>query len=152
SQFKGEDNRRVIPLYHWVDDSDPASFKPGDRLLVLLEHRESEEGKRLDGYEATGWGTGIKKLDNGALAIYRQRIEELTAIIQRGNPDPAEIVEWLVRCVEEPATREEGILKLSDSLSQLASQREQENEAKSQSAEVEEPADQSVDDEEGSNE
>jgi len=28
SQFKGEDRHQVIPLYHWVDDSEPALFKP----------------------------------------------------------------------------------------------------------------------------
>jgi hypothetical protein len=152
SQFKGEDRQRMIPLYHWVNDDNPTSFKQGDTLLVLLQRRESEEGERLDGYEATGWGNGVKKFDDGALAVYRQRIEELTAIIQRGNPDPAEIVEWLVRCVEDPITRQEGVRKLSDSLSLLESQRERENEAGSQPAEAEEAAGQSEDDEEGANE
>ena len=152
SQFKGEDRQQVIPLYDWVDDSDPAAFKQGDRLLVLLQRRESEEGERLDGYEATGWGNGVKKFDDGALAVYRQRVEELTTIVQRGNPDPAELVEWLVRCVEDPVTRLEGVRKLSDSLSMLEFQREQENEAKSQSAEVEESAGQSEGDEDGSSE
>ena len=152
SQFKGEDRRQVIPLYHWVNDSNPTPFKTGDRLLVLLQHRVSEGGERLDGYESTGWGNGVKKFDDGALAVYRQRIEELTAIIQRGNPDPAEFVEWLVRCVEDPVTRQEGVRKLSDSLSLLESQRERENEAGSQPAEAEETAGQSEDDEEGANE
>jgi len=152
SQFKGEDRQQVIPLYHWVNDSNPTPLKTGDRLLVLLQHRVSEGGERLDGYEAAGWGNGVKKFDDGALAIYRQRIEELTAIIQRGNPDPAEIVEWLVRCVEDPVTRQEGVRKLSDSLSLLESQRERENEAGSRPAEAEESAGQSEDDEEGANE
>jgi len=107
---------------------------------------------RLDGYEATDWGDSIKKLDDGALAIYRQRLEELAAIDQRGNPEPAELVEWLIRCVEEPATREEGVRKLSDSLSLLEFQREQENEAKSQSVKVEESAGESENNEEDSNE
>jgi Carboxypeptidase regulatory-like domain len=152
SQFKGEDRRQVIPLYHWVDAYNPTTFKQGDTLLVLLQRRESEEGERLDGYEATGWGYGVKKFDDGALAVYRQRIEELTAIIQRGNPDPAEFVEWLVRCVEDPVTRQDGVRKLSDSLSLLESQRERENEAGSQPAEAEESAGQSEDDEESANE
>jgi Carboxypeptidase regulatory-like domain len=152
SQFKGENSRQVIPLYHWIDDSHQTPFKPGDRLLVLLQHRESEEGERLDGYEAIGWGDGVKELDDGALDVYRKRLDELTAIIRRGNPDSSEFVEWLVRCVEEPVTRLEGVRKLSDSLSLLEIQREQEDEAKSQSAEAEESAGQSEDDEEDSNE
>jgi Carboxypeptidase regulatory-like domain len=152
SQFKGENKQQVISFYHWIDDSDQTTFKPGDRLLVLLQQRESEDGERLDGYEASDWESSIKKLDDGALAIYRQRIEELTAIYQRGNPEPAELVEWLMRCVEEPATRAEGVLNLSESLSLLASQRERENEAKPQSVEAEESAGESGVDEEGSNE
>jgi hypothetical protein len=152
AQFNGENNRQVIHLYHWYDDSQPAPFKPGDRLLVLLQHRESEEGKPLDGYEAAGWGAGVKKLDDAALAVYRQRIEELTAILQRGDPDPAEIVEWLVRCAEEPVTREEGVRKLSDSLSTLKFQQERENKVKEPPAEVEESSDQSEGGEEVSNE
>src|SRR5262245_34175612 len=152
SQFKGEGRQQVIPLYHWVDDSNPTEFKQGDRLLVLLQRRESEEGERLDGYDATGWGNGVKKFDDGVLAVYRQRMEELTAIVQRGNPDPAELVEWLVRCVEDPVTRLEGVRKLSDSLSLLESQRERENEAVSQSVEAEEAAGQSEDEEEEANE
>jgi hypothetical protein len=156
SQFKGENNQQVIHLYHWYDDFNPAPFKSGDKLLVLLRHRESEEGKLLDGYEAAGWGAGVKKLDDGALAVYRQRIEELTAIVQQGDPDPAEVVEWLVRCVEEPVMRQEGASKLLGVVHTLKYRQEQEqereNKAKASSAEVEESSDQSEGDEEGSNE
>ena len=153
SQLKGENDQQVIPFYHWVHNASPPEFKQGARLLVFLRFRKTEDGKRLDGFEVIGWeGRSIKELDDGALAVYRQRIEELTAIFRRGDPEPAEIVEWLIRCVEEPATREEGIRKLSEGLSLLELQHERENEDKSQSTEVEESAGQSEDDEEGSNE
>src|SRR5262249_55909054 len=152
AQLKGENSQQVIPVYHWVDDVHPTTLNQGDRLLVLLRRRESEDGKRLDGYEATGWGDSIKELDDRALAIYRQRIEELTAIYQRGNPDPSELVEWLVRCVEEPATRGEGVRKLIEGLYRLASQREQENSDKSRTGEAEESADQTEDEIEDSDE
>src|SRR5262249_3034382 len=38
SQFKGENNQQVIPLYFWDDDIYPLKLKPGDGLLVLLQH------------------------------------------------------------------------------------------------------------------
>jgi hypothetical protein len=153
SHFKGENDQQVISLYHWVNKDYPFEIKQGARLLVFLQFRKTEDGNRLDGFEAIGWeGRSIKELDDGALAVYRQRIEELTAIFRRVDPEPAEIVEWLIRCVEEPATREDGIRKLSDSLSMLKNQHERENEDKSQSVEVEESAGQSEDDEESSNE
>jgi carboxypeptidase family protein len=161
SQLKGENDQQVIPFYHWINNvydrwinnASPPEFKQGARLLVFLQFRKTEDGKRLDGFEVIGWeGKSIKELDDGALAVYRQRIEELTAIFRRVDPEPAEIVEWLIRCVEEPATREEGIRKLSEGLSLLNLQHERENEDKSQSVEVEESAGQGEDDEEGSNE
>ena len=152
SRFKGEDNQQVIPFYYWRVAGYPAQFNRGDRLLVLLRRRASENGQMPDGYLASGWENSIKELDDDALAIYRQCIEELTAIFRRGNPDPAEIVEWLIRCVEESATREEGVIKLSEILMLQASHRERENMAKSQSVKAEEPAGQSEDDEEESNE
>src|SRR5262245_2420756 len=115
SQLKGENDQKVIPLYHWVNnvyyrwvhDASPPEFKQGARLLVFLQFRKTEDGKRLDGFELIDWeGNSIKELDDGGLAVYRQRIEELAAIIRRGDPKPGEFVEWLVRCIEEPATRQ----------------------------------------------
>jgi hypothetical protein len=152
SQLKGANSQKVISLYHWVDDNDPITVKRGNKLLVLLQHRESGEGQRPEVYVATGWGNSIKKLDDGALAIYRQRIEELTAIYQRSAPEPAELVEWLVRSVEEPVTREESVPALYDSLYLLTSRREQGNEAESQSVEDEESAGESGEVDEDSNE
>jgi len=148
SPLKGENNRQVIPYYYWRVDGHPAQFEQGDRLLVFLQRRGSKNSQRLDEYEASGWGDSIKELDDGALTIYRQRIEELTAIFQRGNSDPGEIVEWLIRCVEESATREEGVRKLSEIISLHPSQREQENEVESQTDDAEESTDQSEDNEE----
>src|SRR5262249_35199085 len=153
SQLKGENDQQVIHFYYWANDDNPVAFKQGARLLVFLQFRKTEDGKRMDGFEIIGWErNSIKELDDGALAVYRQRIEELTAIVRRGDPDPAEVVEWLIRCVEEPATRQEGVRKLSDSLSQLNLERKRGNEDKSQSVEVGESAGQSEDDEESSNE
>jgi hypothetical protein len=150
-QLKGENSREVITLYYW-NYYGPTKLKPGDRLLVFLKHHKSEDGERLDGYMTTGMEESLKKLDDGALAVYRQRSVELTEIFQRANPDPAEIVEWLVRCIEEPATREGGIPTLSQSLYALQSYRERENTAQSESKETEEVSGQQENNEEQSDE
>jgi hypothetical protein len=136
--LKGDNGQQALPFYHWVNANYPPPYKQGDKLLVLLRNRESDDGKQLAGFESTGWGNGVKKLDAGALAVYRQRIEELTAIFQRGDPNPSEIVEWLTRCVEEPATREDGVSKLTNILSVAASQRHRMDIIKSQLVNVEE--------------
>jgi hypothetical protein len=141
-RLKGGNGQQVIPYYHWVYENYSPQFNQGDKLLVLLRTHKSDDSKQLGGYEPAGWGNSVKKLDDGALAIYRQRIEELNAIFQPGDPNPAEIVEWLIRCVQEPATREEGVSKLSNILTVAASQFYREGGIQSQSDEAEEITDQ----------
>jgi hypothetical protein len=137
-RLKGDNGQQALPFYHWVNANYPPTYNQGDKLLVFLRNRESDDGKQLDGFESAGWGNGVKKLDAGPLDVYRQRIEELTAIFQRGDPNPSEIVEWLTRCVEEPATREDGVSKLTNILSVAASQRHRMDIIKSQLVNVEE--------------
>jgi hypothetical protein len=52
-------------------------------------------------------------LSAGDLQVYLDRIAELGTILQRATPDVERIVEWLVRCAEEPATRWEGAYELA---------------------------------------
>ena len=113
SLLKGDTKEQAIPFYHWAADHFPAPFRQGDRLLVFLQSRESEDGITLPGYEPSNWGDAIKKLDDAQLSVYRLRIEELAQLLQRSDPDPVEITEWLVRLVEDPVTRMEGARKLS---------------------------------------
>ena len=114
--LKGDSAQRIIPLYHWVSeeasDEDKDQIKAGDTLLVFLDRRKSDDDKPMDGFELSDWSRAVKKLDNAALSVYRQRIEELTPILQRSQADNAELIEWLVRCIEEPATRWDGALEL----------------------------------------
>lgn len=56
------------------------------------------------------------KLNDNDLSVYRQRIEELNSILAIDQPNNAELIEWLVRCVEEPATRWDGVYELERSL------------------------------------
>jgi len=119
SFLKGGSRGRVLPFYNWVSDEDRDPIKPGDTLLVFLDRRKSDDGKPLDGYETSDWLRSVKRPDDAALAVYRQRIEELTPILERTPLDEAELIEWLVRCVEEPATRWDGANELNRSVSLL---------------------------------
>jgi len=115
--LKGNNTQSVIPFYHWVSrnalDEDEDQIKTGDTMLVFLDRRKSDDDKLMDGFELSSWSRAIRKLDNAALGVYRQRIEELTPILQRSPADNAELIEWLVRCIEEPATRWDGAQELS---------------------------------------
>lgn len=136
---------QVVHLYSWLwgeDRSVPESYAEGKRLLLFLIERE--EG---DGFELVDESYGAKDLSDDALKVYVTRIEELARIMSAPKPDKAEIVEWLVRCAEEPATRWEGAYELYASQNFL----EQEtSEAKGETVEAETAASEYPSEEEAS--
>lgn len=137
--LKGSNNHRTIPFYHSIydDDENKNRIKPGDRLLVFLDQRE-EDGKRLDGYSTSSWSRATMKLNDGDLSVYRQRIEELNSTLATDQPNKTELVEWLVRCIEEPATRFDGTYELERSLATwLSSKPKSENESKKENQPLE---------------
>lgn len=108
STLKGEP-QPVVYVNHTMyrDFKDQLSSMAGDEnLLVFLNKVEG-----MDGYEVD-MNFGLKKLPDADLDVYVSRIEELGSIMKSGNPGDAEIVEWLVRCAEEPATRWDGTYEL----------------------------------------
>ncbi len=112
SILKGDTQQRTVPLYNWVSEHEKEELKPGDRLLVFLDQRRSEDDKPIDGFEANDWSRSIRKLNDAELGTYRLRIEELNSILAIEQPNQLELVEWLVRCIEERATRWDGVFDL----------------------------------------
>ncbi len=108
--LKGERQQKVIYLYHWDYDREETAFKNGEELLLFLNvHKE-----RQDGYELSDPNRSLKKLSARDLASYTSRIQELAALTHKRKPELAELLEWLVRCAQDPATRWEGAADLSD--------------------------------------
>jgi carboxypeptidase family protein len=117
---KGEADKSRVDLYHRVYGEEN-TFTAGEKLLVFLDRRKSEDGqKTMSGYEVDDKSYGIKKLADSDLSLYIARMEELAAITAQGKARAGEIVEWLVRCAEDPATRWEGAYELSGSARNLA--------------------------------
>lgn len=118
STVKGQGNHGVIPLYHLSWQSDDAAetlnqfgeYGDADKLLFFLKRRADGEG-----YEEADSSYGVKKLSDADLRVYVERMNELALILQQEKPDPARIMEWIVRCAEEPATRWEGLYELLSS-------------------------------------
>lgn len=105
-----DEAEQVVHVYSWLwgeDHTVPENYAEGKRLLLFLAPRE--EG---DGYELVDNSYGAKDLSDDDLKVYVERLEELGKIMSAPKPDKAEIVEWLVRCAEEPATRWEGAYEL----------------------------------------
>ncbi|HEY0322261.1 MAG TPA: hypothetical protein VGC66_14975 [Pyrinomonadaceae bacterium] len=112
--LKGEGSEeQVVHVYQWLwgkDHSLPENYAEGKTLLLFLVKREEGEG-----HEIADPTYGVKALSDDYLKVYVERIEELAKILRAKKPDKAEIVDWLVRCAEEPATRWEGAYELSAS-------------------------------------
>ncbi len=112
--LKGEgQEEQVIHTYKWLwgdDRAVPEDYQEGKTLLLFLSKRQ--EG---DGYELSSETYGAKNLSEEDLKIYVKRLEELAAILREEKPDKQKLVEWLVRLIEEPATRWEGAYELSAS-------------------------------------
>lgn len=111
SVVKGDESKSTITVFHhgWGEGKNfPGELKEGDAALIFLD--KSDKGK---GFEVVDPSYGVKKLVKADLKIYLQRIDELAAITRQEKAPPEEIVEWLVRCAEEPATRWEGASELS---------------------------------------
>ncbi|HEX6623636.1 MAG TPA: hypothetical protein VF064_07980 [Pyrinomonadaceae bacterium] len=124
---KGKDEGPVVFVHHstWVEEGveKPGTYKQGEQLLVFLERGDEEEGRAV--YTVDDATYGVKMLSDDDLKVYLARIDELAGIEGRKPADKAALVEWLVRCAEEPATRWEGAYELMVSTQALEHSKEQ---------------------------
>jgi hypothetical protein len=85
----------------------PPRYKEGETVLAFLHVAEDRAG-----YITTALSYGTKYLSDSELKIYTERITELARLMSQEKVETAQIVEWLVRCAEETATRWEGAYEL----------------------------------------
>ena len=88
----------------------PAYYEEGSKVLAFLDK------KPLDNtYSTHARSYGSKKLNDKELDIYLQRIEEMQQILLITDKDEQrkETIQWLVKCVENKATRFEGLYDLN---------------------------------------
>lgn len=83
----------------------PPHYPKGERVLAFLMWNDDQEA-----YFTVGLSYGTKQLGDDALSQYAEAIQELNALDLPGLPDdrPEALREWVVRCIERPATRLEG--------------------------------------------
>jgi hypothetical protein len=105
--IKGKCDAREITVFYCPNMVCPApdQYPQGKTLLVFLTWSEKRKG-----YFAPGLSYASKVLEAGALKIYLERLDELARIPQekRSEKPGDETVDWLVRCMEQSATRWEG--------------------------------------------
>ncbi|HWO01334.1 MAG TPA: hypothetical protein VNS63_18890, partial [Blastocatellia bacterium] len=107
--IKGDGHKPAVDVHHFVYARDPIQFTEGQTVLAFLQRKE---GDTKDGYEPIYGASSVKRLSPSDLETYLSRLEELKAIVSNREPNPIDIVEWLVRCAEDPVTRREGSFEL----------------------------------------
>jgi hypothetical protein len=150
SAIRNEGSESVVYLYRQLYGEEPDEFKPGEQLLVFLDRRNVGNG-----YEARQNWYAIKRLKSEELSVYLERMRELEELLQKEKPATSEILEWLVKCVEHPATRWEGAYELNLDIESFRHLTLKDNEAEEESAastvaqpEAEDPDDEADDEEE----
>lgn len=111
--WKGTADEKGVSLLHWMWNMGgeiPRAAAAGEHLLLFLARRE--EG---DGYELLYPTYGVKIVSSADLKVYRRRVEELAVIMRQNPPDKADLVEWVVRCAEDHATRWDAAYELMNS-------------------------------------
>ncbi len=110
SCLKGAGQDVVVVYYnpHMVCPA-PARFEEGTSVLAFLVPSEKEPG-----YRTCSLSYGAKMLTGEELKAYLARIEDLKTIVAIDDEDlrVQKTTEWLMKCVEEQATRWEGLLDL----------------------------------------
>ena len=104
---------------------DDNEVRPGDQVLIFV----SRDEENSDAVELTRFDA-IKKMSGDKLSSYEARIRELNGIFSGDKPSHAEVVEWLIRCAEDPHTRWEGTYELLRSFQNMDWEEEREKESK----------------------
>ena len=88
------------------EDEQTYGLRLGDSVLLFMKY--GEDGKSL---VLTDEDEGLKKLSTADIAVYEKRIRELDSLLS-SEPSASKIVDWMLRCAEEPATRWEATFEL----------------------------------------
>lgn len=93
------------------EEESQTELKSGDTLLLFIKNAEEGESARLTDYR-----DGIKKLPMEKIGVYEARIKDLNSIFSAKKISEQRILEWLIKCAEDPVTRWEGTFELLQSV------------------------------------
>ena len=144
SEAKTETEETKTETFTVVDDDvESVSVEPelaaGDTVLLFVRKGSDDE---REAPQLTDFRDGLKRLDAERLAAYEKRILELNGIFAEKKINHDRILEWLIRCAQDPLTRWEGTYELLSGVQQLewrtqAEERRRERIANGEPVEVE---------------
>src|SRR5688572_8611179 len=119
SEPESESEDKTEPETAEMDDevesvSVETQLAAGDAVLLFVRKASDSEPSRL-----TDFNDGLKKLEPERLAAYEKRINELNGIFAEKRVNHDRILEWIIRCAQDPLTRWEGTYELLSGVQQL---------------------------------
>ena len=109
-----EGSIRELPYFFSYGYKGQSKLAVGERYLFFFTKDEE-----TNEYSLTDYTSGYRKLSDADLSVFEDRIKELNSIVGKKENQLAEITEWLIRCVEKPATRWDGAFVLGQSFDYL---------------------------------
>ena len=117
-----EENAAIETDYHAAENYfDISKIKIGEQYIFFLS-KDKESGD----YRITDYASGAKEV-GGKLEVYEKSLSELAEIAASKENQYAKLTEWIVKSIEEPITREDGISDLSESFYNLNNQEDSAN-------------------------
>jgi hypothetical protein len=116
--IKGDGHKPALDVvYTRLDHMNQGYLVEGETVLAFLQRNDAStsESSSLT-YALASDPQPVKQLSAADLQAYVQRLDELRAIIGNSESQPADIVDWLVRCAEDPRTRHEAAYELVASI------------------------------------
>jgi hypothetical protein len=91
-----------------------SELRKGERYLFFFT-KNSDTGE----YDLTDHVSGARKLNDYDLGVHKKRLKELQSIEKMKNDQMPALTAWLIRCIEEPSTRWDGLFTLNGSFASL---------------------------------
>ena len=115
--------------------------EPGDTVLLFLKFKAEDEENTASKpeLEVVHYRDAIRPVKASEVSSFEARIKDLNGIFSSKKADDAEILKWILRCIDDPVTRWDGAFELLSSFQSLEWKKQQEEEAK-KNVEKDEPA------------
>lgn len=128
-RFRSNENDRPGELN--LNTEEEGGLNPGDLVLLFLKESEPDENEvdknsrdKSPELVLTDYRDGLKRINDSELPVFEARINELNKIFASNKEDNAAVLQWLLRCIEDPLTRWDGAYDLNSSF--LMKEREDE--------------------------
>jgi hypothetical protein len=112
--LKGDGHKPRINIDNWSYGA-PRDLVEGQTILAFLQRVGDPVKGDNNTYELVSTRESAKHLSANELETYLKRLDELKAIVSDSDYKSADVVEWLVRCADDPVTRREGAFELNTS-------------------------------------